>query len=91
MTADSDANTPASPLFYFIQAQEKEHRKMAAKIYRFQVNTFGDPADSWAGNAIVYDTAEKAIAAAKDLFSRWYSVKFWRVVDDSDTVVSTGP
>jgi hypothetical protein len=64
---------------------------MAAKIYRYQVNTFGDPEDSWAGNAVVFDTAEKATEAAKDLFSRWTAVKFWRVLDDSDTVHNTGP
>jgi hypothetical protein len=59
--------------------------------YRYEVNTYGDPVDSWAGNAVRYDTADDAEAGAKDLFGRWTAVKFWRVVDDRDAVYATGP
>ena len=59
--------------------------------FRYEVNTYGDPADSWAGNAVRYDTAALAEDGAKDLFGRWTAVKFWRVVDDLDAVYATGP
>ncbi len=59
--------------------------------YRVQVNTYGDPADSWASNGIKYDNKDTAIAAADDLFDRWTAVKFWRVIDDMNTVAATGP
>ena len=59
--------------------------------YRFQVNTYGDPANSWVGNALTYLTAEVAEKAARDLFSRWTAVKFWRVIDKDDKVLTTGP
>lgn len=57
-----------------------------AMKHRVEVNTAGDPPDSWAGNAIRHDTAEEAEAAAKDLFFRWTAVKWWRVIDEDDTV-----
>lgn len=57
--------------------------------FRVRVNTAGDPADSWAGNAIEHETAEAATEAAKDLFMRWTAVRFWRVVDENETVVAT--
>ena len=59
--------------------------------YRFQVNTAGDPVDSWAGNAITYDTAELAELAARDLFMRWTAVNFWRVIDQNGKVIMEGP
>ena len=61
-------------------------------LYKVFVNTHGDPADSWATNAIKYDTVEEAEAGAKDLFSRWTAVKYWRVMDaDKQTVFAEGP
>ncbi len=61
-------------------------------IYKVFVNTHGDPEDSWATNAIKYDTVEDAIEAAKDLFGRWTAVKFWRVMDaDQQNVYAEGP
>jgi hypothetical protein len=57
--------------------------------YRMQVHTYSCAPDTWTGNAIVHDTAEAAIEAAKDLFGRWTAVKFWRVVDEHDTVIAT--
>ena len=59
--------------------------------YRYQVNTYGDPADSFCGNAVVFATAEGAHEAVKSLFQRWTAVKFWRVVDDLDAVIFEGP
>lgn len=59
--------------------------------YRVEVNTYGDPADSWAGNAIKHDNKDDAAAAADNLFCRWTAVKFWRVVDDNDNVITEGP
>lgn len=56
-------------------------------LYSFQVNTYGDPADSWAGNAIKFDSIDKAKDAAENLFQRWTSVKFWRVIDHTGKVV----
>jgi hypothetical protein len=55
--------------------------------YRVQVNTCGDPEDSWAGNAITHASRAQAKIAAEDLFGRWTAVKFWRVVDQNDKVV----
>ena len=58
-------------------------------MYKVQVNTYGDPADSWAGNAIEHDTADLAIIAAKDLFQRWTAVNYWRVIDGDNTVIDS--
>ena len=55
--------------------------------YRYQVNTFGDPKDSWAGNAVTFNDKDSAASAAANLFQRWTAVKFWRVVDETDKVV----
>ncbi len=54
-------------------------------IYKVYVNTHGDPEDSWATNAMKYDTIPIAVEAAKDLFSRWTAVKYWRVMDVTQT------
>ena len=59
--------------------------------FRIQVNTHGDPEDLWAGNAITYASAAQAKIAAENLFQRWTAVKFWRVIDQNDKVVVTGP
>lgn len=61
-------------------------------IYKVYVNTHGDPEDSWATNAMTYDTVEIAVEAAEDLFSRWTGVKFWRIMDVTRrTVYAEGP
>ncbi len=64
---------------------------MSNREYRYEVNTAGDPADRWNGNAVRYATADEAEAGARDLFMRWTAVRFWRVVDDTDEVFATGP
>ena len=62
------------------------------EVYKVFVNTAGDPPDSWATNAIEHDTVEDAVEAAKDLFSRWTAVKYWRVMDpNKETVYAEGP
>lgn len=59
--------------------------------YRVEVNTYGDPEGSWAGNAVRYDDKAAAIEAAKDLFFRWTAVEHWRVMDDMDNLIEEGP
>ena len=59
--------------------------------YRFQVNTAGDPVDSWAGNAITYASSAQAKIAAENLFQRWTAVNFWRVIDQHGKVIAEGP
>lgn len=63
--------------------------------FKVEVHTYGDPAGSWSGNAIVHETEEAAIEAAKDLFMRWTAVESWRVVEQAvgfePAVVATGP
>lgn len=61
-------------------------------IYKVFVNTAGDPPDSWATNAMEYDTLEAAEEAADDLFMRWTAVNKWRVMDpDQQVTYSEGP
>lgn len=57
--------------------------------YKVEVHTAGDPAGSWAGNAIIHETAEAAEKAARDLFMRWTAVVYWRVVDTEGVVGAT--
>lgn len=57
--------------------------------YRVQVNTVSCGPDQWSGNAVTYETPEAAESAAKDLFMRWTAVRYWRVVDEDDTVHAT--
>ena len=59
--------------------------------FRVQVNTYGDPEDSWTGNQITHASRAQAKIAAEDLFMRWTAVKNWRVVDQNDKVVAEGP
>jgi len=66
-----------------------EHPEREGDEYRFkvEVNTYGDPEGSWAGNAVVHNTQQAAVDAAQDLFGRWTAVKKWRVVDLLGNVV----
>ena len=54
--------------------------------FKVEVNTYGDPAGSWTGNAILHDSVEAATKAAKDLYSLWAAVESWRVVDTEGNV-----
>ena len=58
-------------------------------MYIVEVNTAGDKPDSWASNALTFDTAEEAEHYAKDLFMRWTAVRYWRVIDQNKVVHST--
>jgi hypothetical protein len=58
------------------------------QTFKVQVNTYGDTSeDTWAGNAMTYNSESDAINAAKDLFMRWTAVRHYRVLDVNDTVV----
>jgi len=59
--------------------------------FRVEVNTFGDPDDSWSGNAITHASRAQAKWAAENLFDRWTAVQKWRVLDQNDKVVLEGP
>ena len=60
--------------------------------FKVFVNTHGDPEDSWATNAMKYDTVEEAEEAAENLFMRWTAVNKWRVMDaDKQTTYAEGP
>ena len=57
-------------------------------IYKAEVKVGGDP--KWYGNALRFDTFQKAEDYAKDLYSRWLATTEWRVTevpgDSSKTV-----
>lgn len=56
--------------------------------YRIEVNVSSDKdTDTWSGNAIRFSDPGDAKDNAKDLFMRWTSVRFWRVIDESDKVI----
>lgn len=49
-------------------------------MWRVEVQT--DDSGKWYGNAMRYDTKPEAEEAAKDLYSRWWLVREWRVVEE---------
>ena len=56
--------------------------------YKVEVNTAGDPPDSWAGNALRWDTVQEALDYGLDLALRWTAVRDYRVFDtETETVV----
>lgn len=57
---------------------------MSSTKYRVEVQTAGS-GDSWAGNALMFDTEGKAEAYAQDLAMRWTQVKAWRVVKTDES------
>lgn len=58
--------------------------------YRVQVNVTTDrDDDTWTGNAMVYASDTEALAAAVDLSSRWFLVRYYRIVDENDKVYHT--
>ena len=48
--------------------------------WRVDVNTAGDPPDSWACNALRFADRGEAERYALDLAIRWTAVRDWRVV-----------
>lgn len=50
----------------------------------FAVEVIADSSGEWAGNGMRYETREPAEAAARDLMSRWFLVREWRVIESDD-------
>ncbi len=64
----------------------------------YYVEVIADDSGTWAGNGIVFGTAEEAETWVKGLFNRWTAVRKWRVMRKSDAaeggmneVVKEGP
>jgi hypothetical protein len=47
--------------------------------YKAEVQVAGE--NGWHGNALTFDTRQKAEDYAKDLHSRWLATTGWRVVE----------
>ncbi len=47
----------------------------------FAVEVIADSSEEWCGNGLRFETQQAAEAYAKDLWSRWTSVRSWRVVE----------
>lgn len=54
------------------------------RIMSYKVEVIADDSGEWVSNALRFPTEEKAKKYAKDLFSRWTSVREWRVVPVDD-------
>lgn len=46
----------------------------------FKVQVIADNSGTWCGNALLFETREKAETYARDLMMRWTLVREWRVV-----------
>ena len=53
-------------------------------LQSFAVQVIADNSGEWAGNGMRYATKERAEEAARDLMSRWFLVREWRVVESDD-------
>jgi hypothetical protein len=49
-------------------------------IYRVEIGTASCAPDAWSGNSLRFDSVDKAIDYAVDLYSRWTATTRWRVV-----------
>ncbi len=47
----------------------------------YKVEVIADNSGEWTGNALQFDTVEKAEEYARDLAGRWMAVRQWRVWD----------
>ncbi len=54
---------------------------MVTKNGRFAVEVIADSSEVWCGNGLRFPFYDAAEAYAKDLWSRWTSVRSWRVVE----------
>lgn len=54
----------------------------------YRVEVIADSTGTWAGNALKFATVDEARTYARDLASRWTSVRDWRVVE-IDSAVET--
>jgi hypothetical protein len=50
----------------------------------WRVEVVADSSGQWATNGMRYRTRADAEAAGRDIASRWFAVKEWRVVESSD-------
>lgn len=50
----------------------------------FKVEVIADSSGQWASNAVRVATKEEAEAYARNLYSRWTSVRRWQVVESED-------
>ena len=55
-------------------------------VQSYKAEVLADDSGQWVSNALRFPTRERAEEYAKDLFSRWTSVREWRVVDSQDPV-----
>ncbi len=55
------------------------------EIYKVEVQA--DSTGTWCGNALTFDTVDKAKDYARDLYSRWTAVREWRVVEIANGAV----
>ena len=60
--------------------------KKARKVVSWAAEVIADSSGQFCGNLLRFATKEAAEVYAKDLFSRWTSVKEWRVVESADPV-----
>ena len=54
----------------------------------FRVEVIADSSGTWCGNALQFETSERAQVWAEDLYARWTAVRTWRVVDADGAVVA---
>ena len=57
--------------------------------YHVEVHTVSCGPDEWTGNSVKHDTERLAEEAARDLYSRWTAVNYWRVIDDNGLVIAS--
>ena len=60
--------------------------KKAPKMVSWAAEVIADSSGKFCGNALRFATKEEAEVYARDLFSRWTSVKEYRVVESADPV-----
>ena len=56
---------------------------------KYKVQVIADNSGTWCGNGLEFNTVDEAKNYAVDLFSRWTSVRQWRVVDADINVVAS--
>ena len=57
--------------------------------YHVEVHTVSCGPDEWTGNNVRHENAKAAEEAARDLYSRWTAVNYWRVIDDNGLVIAS--
>lgn len=67
-----------------VQSEQEVKRPKPAGALRVEV--IADNSRTWAGNSLRFNTIDQAQAYGQDLFSRWTSVRNFRVIDEQGTV-----